>query len=118
VNGEVPAPVDIRAARANNPRLGVAERLLLFLNLGGRYYHPLEGRYRTSMTADKGLTWFIRVWLWVIGGWWALIAASIVLPALMHLWDVAAGVWYWIGLSLAPGLLALWWRTKRRKGER
>jgi hypothetical protein len=70
------------------------------------------------MTADKGLTWFIRTWLLVVGGWWACIAASILLPALMHLWDVAAGVWYWIGLSLAPGLVALWWRAERRKGAR
>jgi hypothetical protein len=70
------------------------------------------------MTADKGLTWFIRAWLWVVGGWWAYIAVAILLPALRQLWDEASAAWLWIGLSLAPGLLALWWRAERRKAER
>lgn len=107
--------IDIRAARAKNPKLGIGEILLLSLNLGGPYYHPFEGRMRAAMTADKGLTLFIRFWLLIVGGFWFLALLNPIGEILKQLWDLAAMVGVWVGLSLAPGLFALWWRAERRK---
>ena len=91
--------------------LGWGEQVLLSINLGGHYYNPIEGRYRSAMTVDKALAWFINAWLLAFGLFWLWPILSALGP-LIRLIETS---WLWMVATAAPVGLAMLFRYIRRQ---
>jgi hypothetical protein len=109
--GEQQSVVDIRGLRASLPPLGLGERLLLLFDIGGSYYHPMEGRRRSAMTFERALKYFINGWLGLFALFW-LWPVAVTLGPLFRFVEA-----HWLaGLAtIAPALLAAVVRSQFRK---